>query len=289
MSKIIDGKAIADAILVDLKADVEKMKTRPCLAVIQVGNNTASEIYVRRKISACTRIGVDTISAHLDENTSEKSLMAIIDGFNQSDAFSGILLQLPLPKHIRVKHVLETISPHKDVDGFHPLNIGRLSVRSADPYLHPCTPFGIMKLIDMQYANVTDDLPLEGKRCVVIGQSHIVGRPVSIMLQNQGATVVMCDKNTRDLKQEVRHADLIVTATGVHGLIDEALIKAVDNPKVIIIDAGITKVDGKVVGDCDPAIYKHVGAYTPVPGGVGPMTIAYLMKNVVKSHKLLHG
>ena len=287
MPTIIDGKAIADQLLDELKAELSGLPTRPRLAVILVGNDPASEIYVRFKIAACKRIGVDTISANLDQETSEESLLAVVDGFNQSDAFSGILLQLPLPPQIQDKHIIEAIHPSKDVDGFHPLNIGRMSVRSKDPYLHPCTPFGIMKLIDSVYSKKDDEGRLEGKRCVVIGQSHIVGRPVSIMLQNQGATVVMCDKHTRDLKHEVRGADMIVTATGVHGLINKELIEAVGNPDVTIIDAGITKVDGKVVGDCARDIYDGVGAYTPVPGGVGPMTIAYLMKNIVKAHKLL--
>lgn len=286
MPKIIDGKAIAAQLLERLKAEVETFATRPRLAVILVGNDPASEIYVRNKVSACRKIGVDTIAAHLDEKTNEESLLAVVDGFNQSDAFTGILIQLPLPPQVREKNVIEAIHPVKDVDGFHPLNIGRMSVRSRDPYLHPCTPFGIMKLIDSVYAKKDDEGRLRGKRCVVIGQSHIVGRPVSIMLQNLGATVIMCDEFTKDLAAEVRGADMIITATGVHGLVNKAIVAATGNPKLTVIDAGITKVDGRVVGDCDPAIYPHVGAYTPVPGGVGPMTIAYLMKNVVKAYKI---
>ncbi|MBT7410427.1 MAG: bifunctional 5,10-methylenetetrahydrofolate dehydrogenase/5,10-methenyltetrahydrofolate cyclohydrolase [Methylococcales bacterium] len=289
MTQLIDGKAIAERVKSWVKEQVDELPSKPRLAVIQLGDNPASAIYVKNKLNACRKVGIETISAQLDLATSEDSLIELIHGFNDSPAFNGILVQLPLPEGINVRRVIETVIPEKDVDGFHPLNIGRLGVMSHDPYLHPCTPWGIVRMLDTVYPKKAGVSGLSGKRVVVIGQSHIVGRPVSIMLQNEGATVVMCDVNTPDLMHEVKNADVIVSGTGVPNLISEEMIEAVNNPDVTIIDAGISKVDGQIVGDASRDIYEKVGAISPVPGGVGPVTIAFLIRNVFKAYCMQNG
>jgi methylenetetrahydrofolate dehydrogenase (NADP+)/methenyltetrahydrofolate cyclohydrolase len=202
------------------------------------------------------------------------------------------LTQLPLPSHIRLEPIIEAIAPEKDVDGFHPLNVGRLTVRSRTPYLHPCTPWGIMHTLNTVYAKNEDGSHgLRGKKITVIGQSMIVGRPLAIMLQNEGATVSMCDKHTVHLRSEVANAEVIVSATGVPGIVDRELIEATARDDVTVIDAGIVRVQGKIVGDADPEVYEleQVKAYTPVPGGVGPVTVAFLMRNILKACCIQHG
>lgn len=284
MSHIIDGKAIAQEIKDQVRATIEQLNAKPRFVVIQVGDDPASSVYVKNKLKACHDMGIESVNTTLEANTSKNDLLALIQDFNTSDRFHGILVQLPLPQHIRVEPVIEAIQPEKDVDGFHPLNVGRLTVRSDFPYLHPCTPWGIAHMLDTVYPKKDGISGLRGKKVTVIGQSHIVGRPLSIMLQNDGATVTMCDKYTRDLITEVAGADIIVSATGVHGLINLEMIRATGNPQVTIIDAGISRVEGKIVGDADPTIYNHVGAVTPVPGGVGPVTVAFLMRNILKAY-----
>ena len=289
MTKIIDGTAIAQRMQKWVKQQVDTLPSRPRLAVIQVGSHPASSIYVRRKIEACQQVGIETISAILDADVTEDSLLGLIDGFNNSKAFNGILVQLPLPKQVKVRRIIEAVVPDKDVDGFHPLNVGRLTVRSKDPYLHPCTPWGILHMLDTVYLKKAGVSGLCGKRVAVIGQSHIVGRPVSVMLQNEGATVVMCDINTPNLLDEIRGVDIIVSGTGVAGLINQEMLDVVANPDLTVIDAGICKVDGKIRGDASPDIYDKVGAISPVPGGVGPVTVAFLMRNVLKAYRIQHG
>ncbi len=286
MAEIIDGKTIAESVNEEVRHQIGKLDERPRLAMILVGDDPASSVYVQRKIDTCRKVGIETISARLDPDTDEQSLLSMIESFNSSSSFNGILVQLPLPEQINVKHVIEAINPAKDVDGFHPVNIGRLSVRSSVPYLHPCTPWGIMHMLDTVYERTEHHSGLQGKRVVVIGQSNIVGRPLSIMLQNDGATVHMCDKYTPDLLDEVQGVDIIISAVGVPGLLNKKMIEATGRDDVTIIDAGITKKDKKVVGDADPEIYEQVGYYTPVPGGVGPVTVAFLMRNVVKAYHI---
>ena len=289
MAIIIDGKAIAENIKRQVAEKIDGLKPKPRFAVIQVGDNPASTAYVRNKLNACRGLGIETVNVNLDADVSEENLLGLLEGFNNSSSFHGILVQLPLPSHIRVEPVIEAIDPEKDVDGFHPLNVGRLTVRSKKPYLHPCTPWGIVHMLDTVYPKREGESGIKGKKIVVIGQSMIVGRPLSIMLQNDGATVSMCDKFTSDLAAEIKGADVIVSATGVPGLIDRKLVEAVGNPDLAVIDAGIAKVDGKIVGDADPAIIDMVGALSPVPGGVGPVTIAFLMRNIYKAYCIQKG
>ncbi|MCG8572000.1 MAG: bifunctional 5,10-methylenetetrahydrofolate dehydrogenase/5,10-methenyltetrahydrofolate cyclohydrolase [Spirochaetes bacterium] len=283
MTKYIDGKEIAVKIKTQVKNHIDQLEKKPRFAVIQVGSQSASEVYVRNKIKACKEVGIETVYAHLDEGISEQSLLGLVEGFNQSSDFHGILVQLPLPKHISIEPVIEAIDPLKDVDGFHPLNVGRLTVKSTTPYLHPCTPWGIVHILDTVFPKKNQESGLRAKRIVVIGQSLIVGRPLSIMLQNEGATVTMCDKFTHHLYDHLRNADIIITATGVPGLIDRDMVKKINNPNLTIVDAGITKVDGKIVGDTNKDVYDLLETVTPVPGGVGPVTIAFLIRNILKA------
>jgi len=289
MPTIIDGRGIAKNIKDQVAQQIRKLDSKPRMAVIQVGSNTASSIYVKHKLKACAQVGIETVSANLHEDTTQESLLGLIEGFNNSDAFNGILVQLPLPQQIQVEPVIEAIDPVKDVDGFHPLNVGRLTVRSGTPYLHPCTPWGIVHMLDTVFPKKGKISGLRGKKVVVIGQSYILGRPLSVMLQNEGATVCMCDAYTPDLKEEVRGADVLVGATGVAQLINEELFLAVDNPDVTIIDAGITKLGDKTVGDIHQDLYNRLKTYSPVPGGVGPVTIAFLMRNVLKAYCMQKG
>lgn len=284
MAVIIDGRKIAVNIREQVKDYIKDLPEKPRFAVIQVGDNPASSVYVKNKLKACRDAGIETVAANLDTSISQESLLGLIAGFNNSPAYHGLLVQLPLPDHINVEAVIEALSPEKDVDGFHPTNVGRLAVRSHLPYLHPCTPWGIVHMLDTYFPKTKDGSGLKGKRVAVIGQSHIVGRPVSVMLQNEGATVIMIDINTKDIYREVQGADVVITATGVAGLVNQKLFDAVANPDVTIIDAGIAKVDGKVVGDVDPALYPQLKSYSPVPGGVGPVTIAFLVRNILKAY-----
>ncbi|MFW5861912.1 MAG: bifunctional 5,10-methylenetetrahydrofolate dehydrogenase/5,10-methenyltetrahydrofolate cyclohydrolase [Spirochaetota bacterium] len=286
MAMIIDGKAIAANVKKQVAEEIAKLDTKPRFVVVQAGDNPASTVYVRNKLNACREMGIETVNATLDESISEQDLLGLVEGFNNSTRFHGILVQLPLPGHIRLEPVIEAIDPVKDVDGFHPLNVGRLTVRSNTPYLHPCTPWGIVHMLDTVYGKKNMVSGLCGKKIVVIGQSLIVGRPLAIMLQNDGATVTMCDKNTPDLTKEVAGADVIISATGVPFLVNPAMVKATGKKDITVIDAGIAKVDGKIVGDADPAIYHLVGAVSPVPGGVGPVTVAFLTRNILKAYCL---
>lgn len=288
MTILINGKRIARNIRRQVKQQIAELDTKPRFVVVQVGENPASTIYVKHKLRACRKVGIETINVNLDSSISESDLRGLLEGFNNSSKFHGILVQLPLPAHIRLEPVIEEIHPSKDVDGLHPLNVGRLTVRSTLPYLHPCTPWGIVHTLDTVYPKIGDESGLRGKKVVVIGQSLIVGRPLSIMLQNEGATVTMCDKFTSDLNQEVKGADIIVSATGVVGLVNEAMIKATGKKEVTVIDAGIARLGDKIVGDADLDIYDKVHAITPVPGGVGPVTVAFLIRNILKAYCIQH-
>ncbi|GGB96706.1 bifunctional protein FolD 2 [Novosphingobium endophyticum] len=280
MAEIIDGKAMAQRLLEETATAVEKMRVEhgrtPGLAVVLVGSDPASEVYVGRKIAQCRKAGIRSIEHRLPATVSQAELLALIDELNADSEVHGILIQLPLPDHVDAGLVLDRISPAKDVDGFHPVNVGRLSTGTGG--LVPCTPLGIMVLLD----SVIDDY--RGLNVVVIGKSNIVGKPVSMLLLEREATVTVTHIETRDLPDVARKADIIVAAAGAPHLVRGYWVK----PGAVVIDVGITRVrdhDGKtrIVGDCATHELDHARAVTPVPGGVGPMTIACLLSNTVKA------
>lgn len=279
-AKIIDGKAIAENLLSSIKERIDQRllagKRAPGLAVILVGLDPASSIYVRNKRLACEKVGIRSAAYDLPASTTEPELLALIEQLNQDESIDGILVQAPLPPQIKDEHVIECISPDKDVDGFHPYNIGRLAVR--EPTLRSCTPFGVIKML--QASNIN----LMGLDAVVVGVSNHVGRPMGLELLLAGCTVTSCHRHTKDLGKMVASADLIVAAAGKPGLIKGEWIK----PGAIVIDIGINRLpDGKICGDVDFNTAKErAGWITPVPGGVGPMTVATLMENTLLSLEL---
>ncbi len=281
-ARIIDGKAIAASIRQGLKAEVAELAARgaaPGLAVILVGENPASQVYVRNKIRACAEVGIRSIEKRLPAETSEESLLALIDELNRDPEVDGILVQLPLPAHISNVKVIDAISPEKDVDGFHVESAGRLFVGRRG--FRPCTPYGIMKLLE------TTGLPIEGKRAVVIGRSNIVGKPMALMLLEKNATVTLAHSRTQDLQAVCREADILVAAVGRAKMIDSSYVKE----GAIVIDVGMDRDEaGKLCGDVDTASASQKAAWiTPVPGGVGPMTIAMLLENTVEAARARAG
>ena len=282
MAQVIDGKALAAQVLEHTAQDVAEIVAgggvAPGLAVILVGNDPASEVYVGRKIAQCRKAGILSLEQRLPADTPQADVLALIDRFNADPAVHGILVQLPLPKHIDAALVLDRINPGKDVDGFHPVNVGRLSTGTGG--LVPCTPLGVMMLLD----SVIDDY--RGLNVVVIGKSNIVGKPVSMLLLEREATVTVTHIETRDLPDVARKADIIVAAAGAPHLVRGYWVK----PGAVVIDVGINRVtdhDGKtrLIGDCATHELDHAKAVTPVPGGVGPMTIACLLSNTVLAAK----
>jgi methylenetetrahydrofolate dehydrogenase (NADP+)/methenyltetrahydrofolate cyclohydrolase len=280
-ARILDGKWVRDQILGELKPRVEKLaaaRRPPGLAVILVGHDPGSEIYVRLKIKTCGELGIYSEKITPPETISTGDLLGIIEGLNQRSEIDGILVQTPLPRHVDKERVLLAISPAKDVDGFHPLNVGALVANIPGP--RPCTPLGIMEML-RRY-----DIPLAGRKAVVVGRSDIVGKPMALLLLHANATVTICHSHTSNLAQECRRADILVAAIGRAGLVTREFIQ----PGATVIDVGMNRLpDGKVVGDVNPDDAKALaGAYTPVPGGVGPLTIAMLMANTVESaeHRL---
>ena len=276
MYKLIDGKVISKQIKDELKEKVAGLKAEGveiCLAVIQVGNDPASSVYVGNKKKACEYIGIGSLSYELPEETTEEELLALIEKLNSDDKVNGILVQLPLPKHIDEDKVIKTISPKKDVDGFHPMSVGALSI--GQPGSVSCTPAGVIQLIKRS------GIEIEGKECVVLGRSNIVGKPMSMLLLRENGTVTVCHSRTKNLKEVCRRADILVVAIGKPEMIDASYIKE----GATVIDVGIHRDENnKLCGDVDFESAKEVaGAITPVPGGVGPMTIAMLMSNCVES------
>lgn len=277
---IIDGKTIAENLLTDIKAKIETRtaagKRAPCLAVILVGADAASAIYVRNKRKACERVGIRSIAYDLPASTTEAELLNLIDSLNKDVSVDGILVQSPLPPQIKDEHIIERISIDKDVDGFHPYNIGRLTIRQ--PTLRSCTPFGVIKML------AASNIDLMGLDAVIIGVSNHVGRPMALELLLAGCTITSCHRHTKDLAGKVRSADLVVVAAGKAGLIQGDWIK----PGAIVIDIGINRLaDGSICGDVDfDAVKAHAGYITPVPGGVGPMTVATLMENTLLALEL---
>ena len=276
-ARILDGKKIALQLRAEIKQRVDRRlasgKRPPGLAVLKVGNEAASEVYVRNKREACAEAGFISFDYDLPLDISQEKILSHIDQLNSDPAVDGILVQLPLPKHIDQTIIIESISPAKDVDGFHPYNIGRLAQRM--PRLRPCTPFGIMRLLQ------TTGEALEGKEAVVVGASNIVGRPMSLELLLAGCTVTTCHRYTRDLPGHVARADVLVVAVGKPGMIKGDWVK----PGAMVIDVGINRLpDGKLVGDVEfETAKKRAGWITPVPGGVGPMTVATLLLNTLEA------
>lgn len=272
---IIDGKKIASEIRGEIKAELSKINGRPFLATILVGDDPASQVYVSYKEKACNEVGMDNEIFRLDKNISEEKLIEKITELNNDSKVNGILLQLPLPDHINEKETLLKISPDKDVDGLHYLNVGKLHA-GFDGYI-PCTPNGIISLLKRS------NVELEGADVVVIGRSNLVGKPVARLLEMENATVTVCHSRTRKLGEITKRADIIVAAVGRAGIIQRDMVKE----GAVVIDVGTNRVDGKLVGDVDFENVKEVARLiTPVPGGVGPMTITMLLWNTMKAFKL---
>ncbi len=276
MADIIDGKAVSQRLKDELKEEVAGLKAQgkeAVLAVIQVGNDPASSVYVGNKKKACAYIGIGSESYELPEETTQEELLALIDRLNEDDKITGILCQLPVPGHIDEDTIIRRISPLKDVDGFHPMSVGALCI--GEKGFVSCTPAGIMKLLEYS------DIDVEGKECVVVGRSNIVGKPMALLLLRANGTVTVCHSRTKNLQEVCRRADILVVAVGKPKMITEEYVK----DGAVVIDVGIHRMDnGKLCGDVDyDRVAPKCSAITPVPGGVGPMTIAMLMYNCVNA------
>lgn len=302
-ARILDGSKIANEIRSEVAAEVRKMSSggiRPGLAVVLVGHNPASEIYVRGKVKACEEIGIYSDQHTPPETVTTKELLNLIDELNRREEIDGILVQLPLPEQVDAKRVLMAVDPGKDVDGFHPVNVGLLSTQR--PGMVPCTPAGVIEILNRS------GIAIAGQEAVVVGRSDIVGKPVAMLLLNANATVTVCHSKTRDLAEVCRRADILVAAIGRAGMITREFVK----PGAAVIDVGMNKVSdpsefhrlfagnakreqtfrtkgSTLVGDVHPEVAEAAGALTPVPGGVGPLTIAMLMYNTVKAAKMRRG
>ena len=303
MVRVLNGIAIADEIKAEVRADVERLALqgiRPGLAAVLVGHVPASEIYVRSKVKTCEALGLFSELITPPETVTTQEMLTLIAELNARDDIDGILVQLPLPAQVQAKTLLEAVSPEKDVDGFHPVNVGR--VQTGQPALAPCTAAGIIEILKRSH------LQIAGQNAVVVGRSDIVGKPTAILLLAENATVTVCHSRTRDLGSFTRQADLLVVAIGKPGLVTAEMVK----PGAVIIDAGINRVTDRaeferyfagdarreatflqkgstIVGDVHPGAFALASAYTPVPGGVGPLTIAMLMANTVRAARLRRG
>ena len=273
--KIINGKLLAQNLRDSIANEVKQYSRPPGLAVILVGDDEASQLYVRNKSKACVEVGFYSDQIHKSANITEEELLSEVNRLNENQTIDGILVQLPLPSHIDSNKIIEAIIPEKDVDGFSSENVGKLSLNK--PFISPCTPKGIMKMI----ASIKYDL--KGKDCVIVGASNIVGRPMSMELLNAGATVLVCHKHTKDITDKVKTADVVIAAAGVAHLVKEDWVKE----GAVVIDVGINRLkDGSLTGDVDfNAVKDKVSAISPVPGGVGPMTIAVLLENTLTAYK----
>lgn len=303
MARVLDGAAIGAAIKKEVAEEVKRLEAqgiRPGLAAVLVGSVPASEIYVRSKVQTCSELGLYSDLIEPPDSVTTEEMMDLVASLNDRDDVDGILIQLPLPKQVDAKALLDQVSPQKDVDGFHPVNAGRL--QAGRPALAPCTPAGVIEILDRS------GIPIAGQHAVVVGRSDIVGKPVAMLLLNRNATVTICHSKTRDLGAVTREADILVAAIGRAGFITPEMVK----PGATIIDVGINRItdlaeferffagNGKraeifskrgstIVGDVHPKAYELAGAYTPVPGGVGPLTIAMLMANTVRAAKMRRG
>lgn len=278
MSEIIDGKNLAKEIRESLKVEANKLKEKgiiPHLSVIMVGDNDASKVYVRNKSRACEEIGIEFKEYLLPNDTKQEELISLIEKLNKDKNVNGILLQSPIPKPLNIQEAFNTIDPKKDVDGFNPYNVGNLCI-GQDGFI-PCTPYGIMKMFEKY------NIEIDGKKVAIIGRSNIVGKPMAQCMLSKNATVTICHSRTRELKKELKDADIIISAAGKRNMVTEDMVKE----GAVIIDVGMNRNDeGKLCGDVDFKKLKEKASYiTPVPGGVGPMTIAMLMSNVIKATK----
>lgn len=277
----MDGKALSAKVRGSILAETEALKKQgvtPGLAVIIVGNDPASEIYVRNKERACEQCGFYSEKYALPEETTQEELLGLIDELNHNPRIDGILCQLPVPKHINEQAIIDAISPEKDVDAFHPINVGKIMVGNFD--FLPCTPAGVMQLLE-EY-----DIDPNGKNCVVIGRSNIVGKPMAMLLLHKNGTVTICHSRTKNLKEVCAQADILVAAVGKADFVTADMVKE----GAVVIDVGMNRKDGKLCGDVAFDEVNEKASYlTPVPGGVGPMTITMLMKNTLKAAKLHHG
>lgn len=273
MAFLIDGKKISNEIKEELKQRVARENIKACLAVIQVGDDPASTVYVRNKKKACSFIGIDSRSYELPETATEEELLSLVGKLNADPAVSGILVQLPIPDHMDGQKVIRAISPDKDVDGFHPQSVGALSIGQQG--FVSCTPAGIIALLKRSHIDI------DGKECVVVGRSNIVGKPMAMLLLRENGTVTVCHSHTKNLREVCRRADILVAAIGKAKFFDDTYIK----DGAVVIDVGIHRnPEGKLCGDVDfDKVKDKVSAITPVPGGVGPMTIAMLMNNCVEA------
>ena len=304
MPKILDGSAIAAAIKQEVAEEVKRLAAlgvRPGLAAVLVGHVPASEIYVKSKVQTCAELGLFSDLLTPPDTVTTEDMLDVVHGLNDRDDIDGILMQLPLPKQVETKVLLDAVLPEKDVDGFHPVNAGRL--QAGRPALAPCTPAGILEILKRS------GLPIAGQHAVVVGRSDIVGKPVAMLLLHENATVTICHSKTRDLGAVTREADILVAAIGRPGFVTPEMVK----PGATMIDVGINRIThargvrslfrgecqarwlrfekrgSTIVGDVHPAAYELAGAYTPVPGGVGPLTIAMLMSNTVRAAKMRRG
>lgn len=278
MAKILDGKAVSKRIKEELKNEVEVLSqkgAKPGLAVIIVEGDSASRIYVNNKKKACAEVGINSEEYALPSDVSEDKLLELIDTLNKRDDIDGILVQLPLPRHIDEEKIIMAIDPKKDVDAFHPVNTGKIMIGNFD--FLPCTPAGVMELIH------ESGIQVQGKDAVVIGRSNIVGKPMAMLLLHESATVTVCHSKTQNLKQKVKNADIVVAAVGRANFVTADMVK----DGAVVIDVGINRTEAGLRGDVDfDSVAEVAGAITPVPGGVGPMTIAMLMRNTVTAFKL---
>ena len=273
--KIIDGKTLAENLRKNIANEVKQYSRPPGLAVLLVGDDQASQVYVRNKSRACVEVGFYSDQIHKSSNITQEELLSEVQRLNDNNNIDGILVQLPLPSHIDANEIIEAIIPEKDVDGFSSENVGKLSLNK--PFISPCTPKGVIKMLD----SIKCDL--RGKDCVIIGASNIVGRPMAMEFLNAGATVQVCHKETKDIKQKAKSADIIVAAAGVANLVNSEWVKE----GAVIIDVGINRLeDGSMTGDVDfDDVKDTVSAISPVPGGVGPMTIAVLLENTLTAYQ----
>jgi len=280
MTTLLDGRAVSDSLLTAVTKEVAALKSRgisPKLVVLVVGENPASQVYVRKKEEACAKVGILSERVAMPESVTQEELLAKIEALNKDAAVTGMIVQLPLPKHIEEPKVIKAIDPYKDVEGFHAYNVGKMLLSKDFEELSPCTPKGIIKILEFYKIDVA------GMDCVVIGRSNIVGKPMAMMLLNRDATVTSCHRRTKDLARYTKEADLIVVAVGKPNLLTADMVKE----GVVVIDVGMNRLeDGKLVGDVDfEGVKAKASAITPVPGGVGPMTVACLLESTVTAAK----
>ena len=280
-AKIIDGKAISTRVKEEMAKEVLSLKEKGIktgLAVVLVGNNEASKVYVKNKQLACEKVGIYSEKYVLPEETTQEGLIELVEQLNKNTNVNGILVQLPLPAHIDEAKIIEAIDPIKDVDCFHPYNVGRMSIKS--PVFMPCTPFGVIELLKRSGVSI------EGKNCVVVGRSNIVGKPMAQLLLNENGTVTICHSKTKNIEEVCKAADILVVAIGKPKFVKASMVK----DGAVVIDVGMNRENGKLCGDVDyEEVFKKASKITPVPGGVGPMTIAMLLRNTITACHLQNG